>query len=281
MNWPFPKGGPNALCWPLLGWAIAASAHSQTLQPPAAPWHLQATGTNVGAATLYEWRPSSPRTPRHAVTWSSACADCAPAQTLLARAASEVGVDAHLAHAVAWTESAFRADAVSPKGAMGLMQLMPATARQYGVADPFDPWQNVQGGTRLLRDLLTRYAGDTRLALAAYNAGPQAVERAGRTVPNYPETQAYVHTVLNRHAWLVAQAGSPADAPTAPGATSAPAMSVLTARGAARSAQAPVVFFPSDAQPMREPTLSQRRIGNALVLTPHRPTGNLLAQLDP
>lgn len=111
-------------------------------------------------------------------------------------AARSAGVDPHLVKAVAWAESAFRADAVSPRGAMGVMQLMPATARQYGVADPFDAVQSLNGGASLLRDLLQRYEGDVPLTLAAYNAGPGAVERAGRSVPNYPETRAYIGRVM-------------------------------------------------------------------------------------
>ncbi|AMM24623.1 hypothetical protein AX767_09870 [Variovorax sp. PAMC 28711] len=117
-------------------------------------------------------------------------------------AAQSVGIDPHLVRAVAWAESGFRADAVSPKGAMGVMQLMPATARQYGVDDPFDAAKSLEGGSRLLRDLLLRYDGDVPLALAAYNAGPGAVERAGRNVPDYRETRAYVGRVMGAYEQL-------------------------------------------------------------------------------
>ncbi|HUF47013.1 MAG TPA: lytic transglycosylase domain-containing protein [Vicinamibacterales bacterium] len=103
------------------------------------------------------------------------------------------GVDTELAHAVVRAESNYNPLAVSPKGAMGLMQLMPATAAQYGVTDPFDPAQNLDAGLRHLRRLLERY--DRRHALAAYNAGEGAVNRYGG-VPPYRETQAYVRRIL-------------------------------------------------------------------------------------
>jgi soluble lytic murein transglycosylase-like protein len=98
---------------------------------------------------------------------------------------------------VARVESAFRSDAVSPKGAIGVMQLMPGTAREMD-ADPNDPAQNIDAGVRLLRDLLVKYDGDVIKALAAYNAGPGAVERYGG-VPPYPETQHYVDRVLRTY----------------------------------------------------------------------------------
>lgn len=101
-----------------------------------------------------------------------------------------------LVHAVIRAESAFREDAVSHKGAIGLMQLMPATATQLGVHDPYDARQNVDGGTRYLRQLIDRFDRDLRLALAAYNAGENAVASYGNRVPPYPETQDYVAKVL-------------------------------------------------------------------------------------
>ncbi len=109
------------------------------------------------------------------------------------RVAARVGIDARLAHAVVRTESNYRHTAISPKGAMGLMQLMPTLAASYRLADPFDPEQNLETGLRHLRRLLVKY--DVRRALAAYNAGEGAVSRYGG-VPPYRETQTYVQRIM-------------------------------------------------------------------------------------
>ena len=112
----------------------------------------------------------------------------------IAAASRHYGVSRDLIEAVAWQESRYRQSAVSPKGATGVMQLMPGTARELGV-DRFDLAQNVHGGTAYLSKMLNRFGGDVRLALAAYNAGPGAVEKH-RGVPPYAETQAYVSAIL-------------------------------------------------------------------------------------
>lgn len=115
---------------------------------------------------------------------------------ILERSARENALTPDLLRAVVRRESAFRPCVVSRAGAMGLMQLMPATARSLGVADPFDPAENVQAGSRYLRQLLERYNGDLMLALSAYNAGPGRVDRTGG-VPAIPETQDYVRRILH------------------------------------------------------------------------------------
>lgn len=108
------------------------------------------------------------------------------------------GLDPELVRAVVSVESGFRAEAVSSKGAQGLMQLMPTTAAALGVGDAFDPVQNLDGGARHLGALLTLYGGDLQRALAAYNAGEGAVARHGG-IPPYRETRAYVRKVLKRY----------------------------------------------------------------------------------
>ncbi len=129
--------------------------------------------------------PLSPNTPFH---------------DIIRAAAERNGVDADLIHCVIAIESNFNPKAVSPKNARGLMQLLPQTAAQLGVHDVFDPRENVEGGTRYLKDMLARYHNDLTLALAAYNAGPERVEQYGRRVPPYPETVKYVQRISRSYA---------------------------------------------------------------------------------
>ncbi|HUB77922.1 MAG TPA: lytic transglycosylase domain-containing protein [Bryobacteraceae bacterium] len=115
--------------------------------------------------------------------------------SLVGQAAEREGVSPDLLRSVMKQESAFRPCAVSSKGAMGLMQLMPATAEQLGILDPFDATSNLNGGAKFLRQLLDKYSGDIPKALGAYNAGPEKVDAAG-AVPNIPETMDYVRQIL-------------------------------------------------------------------------------------
>lgn len=116
---------------------------------------------------------------------------------LVSAAARRFDIDEALLHALISTESGYEPAAVSKKGAIGLMQVMPGTGKRYGVTNLSDPSQNIQAGARYLRDLLHQFDHDLKLALAAYNAGENAVLRYGRQVPPYRETERYVPRVLS------------------------------------------------------------------------------------
>lgn len=120
-----------------------------------------------------------------------------PLHSLIHTAAAKYQVEPALVQAVIQVESNFNPRAVSPKGAQGLMQLMPATAQRLGVANAFDPQQNIEGGVRYLADLIALFKNDLRLVLAAYNAGEQAVMQYGNRIPPFRETQDYVPKVLD------------------------------------------------------------------------------------
>ncbi len=126
---------------------------------------------------------------------------------LVAEVSAEHGVDPELVDCVVRMESGYNPRAVSHKGAMGLMQLMPGTARRHGVNDPFDPADNVRGGVRELARLIELYAGNLALALAAYNAGEAAVAKYGG-VPPYRETRSYVVNILSMYTGKPYQMGS-------------------------------------------------------------------------
>jgi soluble lytic murein transglycosylase-like protein len=119
-------------------------------------------------------------------------------EPLVLQFAQKHAVDPALVRAVIDVESRFNASAISPKGAAGAMQLMPATAARYGVTDRTDPTQNIEAGVRYLKDLLVLHHGNVALALASYNAGEGAVARHGRRIPPYRETMLYVPAVLSR-----------------------------------------------------------------------------------
>ena len=128
--------------------------------------------------------------------------------SVISGAAKAATLEASLVRAVIVVESGFNPRAVSKKGAIGLMQLQPATARRYGVHNIYDPEENVRAGARYLSDLLTRFNSNLELALAAYNAGEEAVERYGRRVPPFRETLAYVPSVMKVYKKLLDQANS-------------------------------------------------------------------------
>jgi soluble lytic murein transglycosylase-like protein len=129
---------------------------------------------------------------------------------MIDRIAGEQGVENHLVHSVIRAESNYNADAISPKGAQGIMQLIPSTARRFGVSNAFDARENIQGGVRYLRFLLDYYKGDYPKAIAAYNAGEGAVDKYNG-IPPYAETQNYVYRVAGN-----LKAARLAAVPTAP-----------------------------------------------------------------
>ncbi len=133
-----------------------------------------------------------------------------PFQKLIHDAAARYNLDPTLIHSVISIESNFDPKAVSRKNARGLMQLMPRTAELMGVKDLFDPAQNIDGGSHYLSDLLKKYGNDLTLALAAYNAGPDSVDKYGRRVPPYLETMKYVQRIAKTYAKLKADALNPA-----------------------------------------------------------------------
>ncbi len=125
--------------------------------------------------------------------------------SIIETAAVSAAVEPNLLRAVIVVESGFNSRAVSKRGAVGLMQLMPATATRFGVSNPFDPKQNMHAGARYLKFLIDRFGHDIRLALAAYNAGEEAVDRNGGQIPPFSETMAYVPRVLKIYRMLTEQ----------------------------------------------------------------------------
>jgi soluble lytic murein transglycosylase-like protein len=168
---------------------------------------------SLAHAQLYSWRdasgrliisdsPKNPAARTYAVAYVGNAFGVARPQTaarriseyddLIVEHASRHALQPDFVRAVIQAESGFNPRARSPKGAMGLMQLMPQTAAEYGVVNAYDPAENIRAGVAYLKSLMTRYGNDVSLALAAYNAGPGAVDKYGRAVPPYKETRAYV-----------------------------------------------------------------------------------------
>jgi soluble lytic murein transglycosylase-like protein len=186
------KPGPGALL-------AAAFAASLTAAPAVA---AEVRSRQVEGETVYTLRPE--RRPDPTLSRApSVPLRAAPLEieALVSEVSARHGLDPRLVTTVIGVESGFNALAVSPKGARGLMQLMPDTARQYGVRNLHDPRENVEGGVAYLKDLTLRYGGDLRLALAAYNAGPEAVQRASG-VPNFRETRDYLRRIESRYGVL-------------------------------------------------------------------------------
>jgi soluble lytic murein transglycosylase-like protein len=182
----------------------------------------------IGLALLqYIWNSDSPSTPatikRYSKTLASSLVKHLPSRFLISgrlssyssylgaqahwkkhyrpklrEIAPRYGLDPHLVEILISVESGFRADAISSRGAVGLMQVLPTTALDMNIANPFDPVENLHAGCRYLSRLLRTYKGDLSLALAAYNAGPGAVDRYGG-IPPFPETQDYVKKILKRY----------------------------------------------------------------------------------
>ena len=175
--------------WIALSLALAAPAQAQIYTWRDATGVLVLSNKPLGSLerTYNVPKAEAIRTTRRAADVSSARYD-----DLISQHSRINDVRTDLVRAVVQVESGFNPNARSPKGAMGLMQLMPATARQFGVRNPFNPVENVRAGVAYLRQLLDRYDNDERLALAAYNAGPGAVDKYGQTVPPYRETKDYV-----------------------------------------------------------------------------------------
>ena len=154
--------------------------------------------------------PGSPAAARRNQDWTSGNATI---DQLIRANGERFGIDPYLVFLVIEKESRFRTRALSPKGAMGLMQLMPGTARRLGVRRPFDPAENIRGGTQYLRELMDMFGGKVNLVLASYNAGEGAVLKYGRNVPPYRETRDYVRTIGKRYGLEGRQPGKENDVP--------------------------------------------------------------------
>lgn len=169
--------------------------------------HVQGGVAEVPVADIVAIEPEEIFTPS-----TEPLTDKTPFQKLIRDAAARYNLDPTLIHSVISIESNFNPKAVSHKNARGLMQLMPRTAELMGVKDSFDPGQNIDGGAHYLSDLMKKYRNDLTLALAAYNAGPDSVDKYGRRVPPYLETMKYVQRIAKTYAKLKADAAGPANA---------------------------------------------------------------------
>lgn len=154
--------------------------------------------------------PNSPAATTKNADWTSGSPTI---DQLIRTNANRFGIDPYLVFLVIEKESRFHTRAVSPKGAMGLMQLMPGTARRLGVRKPFDAAENIRGGTQYMKELMDMFGGKVDLVLASYNAGEGAVLKYGRNVPPYRETRDYVKTIGKRYGLTGRQPGAQTDVP--------------------------------------------------------------------
>lgn len=183
-------------------WASAVAAHSKIYT------YVDADGqrhyTDVPDNNRYRLLVLSPgdRTASGDRYDSALLAKAGRYDSIIEKAAISASVEPNLLRAVIVVESGFNSRAVSKRGAVGLMQLMPATAMRFGVSNPYDPRENVHAGAQYLKFLIDRFGQDVKLALAAYNAGEQAVDRNGGQIPPFTETMAYVPRVLKIYRML-------------------------------------------------------------------------------
>lgn len=190
----------------LLGWALLAAAllapafvQAEIFKYRGPDGSLHFTDRPMGGRYKLMWRSGKSSKRKGSYSLAKMRENKSKLTPLIEKVAKEQRLHPGLLHAMVRIESAYNPQAVSKKGAQGLMQLMPATANRYGVADSYDPKQNLEGGARYMKDLLTLFEYDIRLALAAYNAGENAVKRYGNTIPPYPETINYVDKVLGQY----------------------------------------------------------------------------------
>jgi hypothetical protein len=182
--------GAGILC---LGMAAPASAQIYSWRD--ANGNLVVSNRRPGSAVYEQKSFAVPKAENIRATRYVAADRARPYEDIIAEHSRAQGVRPALVKAVMQVESAFNPFARSPKGALGLMQLMPATIQRYLVKNPFDPRENIRGGVAYLRHLLDRYENNEELALAAYNAGPGAVDKYGQSVPPYKETRNYVKQI--------------------------------------------------------------------------------------